>query len=119
MGTLIMREFANDNEVIAMFEEEPWKSHFASHMLTSTTLTKLINEDRTRTFLRQAVGNAISSFLPTRASQFVNNPKLFTWTVTILTTWEYDPLTGTGLQIFSKVPISISQLGKHLMISTG
>ena len=102
MGTLIMREFANDNEVIAMFEEEPWKSHFASHMVTSTTLTKLINEDRTRTFLRQAVGNAISSFLPTRASQFVNNPKLFTWTVTILTTWEYDPSDWDRITNFFK-----------------
>ena len=91
MGTLIMREFANDNEVMAMFEEEPWKSHFASHMLTSTTPTRLASRDRTRTFLRQAVGSATSSFLQFYENQLANNPKLFTWTVTMLTTWEYDP----------------------------
>ena len=89
MEILIRREFANDEEITAMFEEELWKSHFVSS-IAKDTFNHMVNNGRN---LRTAAEYASIDFF-TRTDQQYNHwdlkshPRLFTWTITILTKWE-------------------------------
>ena len=65
--TLIRREFADDEDVIAMFEEEPWNYHFVSYLnletyanLVKQTSINMVNNKRN---LRVAVEHTFAHFL--------------------------------------------------------
>ena len=47
MAILIRREFANDQEITAMFEEKPWKSHLVSS-IARDTLNYMANDSKKR-----------------------------------------------------------------------
>ena len=98
MDRLIRQEFADDQDVITMFEQDPWKSHFASYIVTETQINIVMQttmnmvtsiHNNTERNLRVAVGQTFAKFLISGLNSqldLANNPRLFTWTVTILTT---------------------------------
>ena len=88
MATLIRREFANDQEITAIFEEEPWKSHFVSS-IAKGTFNHMIDKGRN---FRTAAEHASIDFFTRRTKDrywdLGSQPKLFTWTITIWKKWE-------------------------------
>ena len=118
-ATLVKREFADNTEVMAMFEEEPWKEHF-SHIVRSA-FTDIVENDRS---LRVAVGYASTHFLttgPDNQSKWMLNDRVFAWITTILTTWEGQDFAIPITEAFSAIDreerdhFSLGHTGIHQM----
>ena len=91
IATLIRHELADNKEVTAMFEEEPWKSHFTSNIARQTQ-ENMVSQSMD---FKSAIGHASTGFFISsfnNDSDLKSHPQLFTWTTTILTTWPYKHL---------------------------
>ena len=100
-SVLIKRSFAHNKEITAMFEEEPWKTHFVSHIAKRTyenTHKAIMN----RTNFREAVGYASLIFF-TQHLQLKNNPRQLAWAAAILTEWEISFFEQSIADAFRKI----------------
>ena len=100
MGTLIRREFSNDADVTTMMRQKPWKQAFLD--ITSRAYAEMAND---ATGIRNAVGKALMAAF---SNDFYNwslakNPRLFTWTMAVLETWENQGFEKDFTDLFGDV----------------